>query len=146
VGGNEWGFQFPATFTCHTASCSSAASHQSYSTICRLLPVILLPNSNLQSPSSTVPCSGSPTCTRTTFDTTQDAEILGRSPSYLHTVPPLCHIFQTVWWRNHSCVLSYVSYCTFPHSGGGYQQLLQTLKNRAASMVHHIKQLQLNYI
>ena len=38
MGGNEWEFQFLATFTSCTASCSSAPSHQSYSTICRLLP------------------------------------------------------------------------------------------------------------
>jgi len=99
--------------------------------------VTLLPNSNLRSPSSTVICSGSPTCTRTTFDTTRDAVILGWSPTYLHPVPPLRHIFPDcfAWWRDHSFVLSYASYCTSPHSGGGYQQLLQTLKNRAASTV-----------
>ena len=100
-------------------------------------PVILLPNSNLQSPSSTVTCSGSPTCTRTTFGITQDVAILGRSPTYLHTLLPLRHIFPEcfAWWCDHSFVLSYASYYTFPHSGGGYQQLMQTLKNHAHSMV-----------
>jgi len=100
-------------------------------------PVILLPNSNLQSPSSTVTCSRSPTCTCTIFGITQDATILGQSPTYLHTVPSLRHIFPDcfLWWHGHSFVLSYASYCTFPHSAGGYQQLLQTLKNRAASTV-----------
>jgi len=54
VGGNEWGFQFLATFNSCTASCSSAASHQSYSTICRLLPSNT--RSKFQSPISQQHC------------------------------------------------------------------------------------------
>ena len=41
-------FQFLATFTSRTASCSSAASHQSYSTIRRLLPSNTPSEFNLQ--------------------------------------------------------------------------------------------------
>jgi hypothetical protein len=90
--------------------------HTSYTAeVASCCPVILLPNSNLQSPSSTVTCSGPPTCTHTTFCTTQDTVILGRSPKYLHTVPPLSLIFPDcfAWWCNHSFVLSYVSYWMF---------------------------------
>ena len=86
MGGNEWGSSFLQPSA--TASCSSAALHQSYGTSCKLLPSNTA--SKFKSPIFQQHChSRPPTCTRTTFRTTQDAVILARSPKY-HT---LCHLF-----------------------------------------------------
>jgi len=113
--------------------------HTSYGTSCKLLPSNT--PSKFKSPISQQHCH----LFRTThmhsyhFCTTQDNVILGRRPKYLYIMPPLRLIFPDsfAWWRDHSFVLSYVSYCMFPHSGRGYQ-LLQTLKNWAASTVQNI--------
>jgi len=57
---------------------------------------IILPNSNLRSPSNAVTCTWPPTHTRTPYDITQDAAIFGKGPTYLHTVPHF-HFFSRLF-------------------------------------------------
>jgi hypothetical protein len=120
-------FQFLATFTSRTAQFAGCC------------PVILLPNSISNLQAALLLVSAHPHALVLLLVPLSMLRSLGEA---LH-IYTLCRLF-TIFFQTVSHgdaiipLFLVVSYCPFSHSGRGYQQLLQTFKNRAASTVQHM--------